>query len=115
MGYYKVRYILGFSFIFIINLFANDDILKTIDNFRLPFENAIITTNFSYKENNKEIDNIDYKVYIDSQDNSLVLFLTSIVKGQRVLMINQGLWFYSPSSQKAIKISQLQRAMGRYC
>ena len=98
--------------LFCINLYGSNEILDKVDNFRLPFLNAKIYVSFTSFVNNKQTDNKDYLVNYNEKNESLVLLTNSSAKGQRILMKHSGLWFYSPNSQKPIRITPLQRATG---
>jgi hypothetical protein len=104
--------LLLFSFV-LSNVSAQDDILNKIDNFRLPFLNAKINATFKSNVGKSNEALQKYTIYINNKNESFVLFNSNSSKGQRVLMSDKGLWFYSPNSSRAIRITPLQRAIGQ--
>lgn len=100
----------GFGQVFAITA---TEILKKADNVRVvgnSFEMTIKVQTFK----SNELDNSStMKGYARDGDKSMVLFTKpNNMKGRKILMIGDNMWFIFPNTSKPVRVSPAQRLMG---
>jgi outer membrane lipoprotein-sorting protein len=89
-----------------------DEILQLSDRSRNGWDSYFVRTTIQNYEDNTLKEEGLFDVNIKGADKTLVRFLNADVKGQYLLMVNDDMWIYMPSTRKPIRITPLQRLMG---
>jgi hypothetical protein len=87
-------------------------LLKKADHLRLPPSSGEILLTLTSYRNGEQHDQTRYKILTDAADNTLTERLGGASRGQKILSKNDNLWFYSPRSRRAVRITPLQRLVG---
>ena len=88
-------------------------LLKKIDNYRVPYEKFLITTEITSFEQNRIKETAVFDAYIDGYNKSLVIARTYKTKGMKILYVNENMWVHLPNSRRPIRITPVQRLMGQ--
>ena len=83
------------------------------DQFRQPFDGASLKVRLISYRNGQQHSQANYHVWANGNEKSLAAMLDPKVKGQKVLMLPEGMWLHMPSSRRAIRITPMQRLMGQ--
>ena len=86
--------------------------LKHADDYRLPGAQLQVETEVQLFKAGKLDKARSYSVYIKPGRRALVLMLSPVEKGQKVLMIGDEFWQIMPQSQRPIRITPLQKLLG---
>jgi outer membrane lipoprotein-sorting protein len=88
------------------------DMLAKSDTYRLPeLENQLHVHLSSFK-GAQEDSTANYTVWVKGTDKSRVEMLDPKVRGQRVLMTDDGMWLFVPNTRQSIRITPMQRLLG---
>ena len=97
------------------SLFADPsakDILKKAENIRSPDASYKVDVTLKDFRRGKETVHT-YEVLIKGRDKALVRFLTPLVdQGTKVLMVEEQMWIFMPSTAKPLRISPRQKLTG---
>ncbi len=88
-------------------------LVKLADNFRQPFGGTDLKIRLKSYRDGELHDETNYQVWASGNEKSLVAMLDPKVRGQKVLMVPEGMWLHMPSSRRAIRITPMQRLMGQ--
>ena len=87
-------------------------ILEKADMNRSPWPKFVMKAIINYKRRGEMVEDT-YRVYIKDYNKSLVGYLTPPKqKGNLLLMVGNGLWYYAKDTRNAVKITPLQRLSG---
>ena len=87
-------------------------ILQKVDNFRSPYANAKLDITVVSKKDGKVDKTSHYTVYTKNSDN-LVVMKNGPSKGNRVLLIEKGMYLATKGSSRPVRITPMQRLMGQ--
>ncbi len=110
-------------FVFVVLLLTpslhslDQEVLQIVDRYRMPsydHENDFIEVILEYTSKDEGVvtDTAQYKAFLNPQNQAFVRALKGRNEGTKILMIDEGIWFNSPNSANAIRITPLQRATG---
>ncbi len=89
------------------------ELVERADRFRQPFTGADLKVRLTSYRDGERHDERNYHVWADGSRRSLVAMLDPKVRGQKVLMLPEGMWLHMPSSRRALRITPMQRLMGQ--
>ncbi|MFZ5518848.1 MAG: outer membrane lipoprotein-sorting protein [Candidatus Zhuqueibacterota bacterium] len=92
--------------------FAQEDILKKIDAFRVPYQEFLVRTKITTYENDELKETAIFDAYMNGNDKSLVVAREHKTKGMKLLYVEENMWVQLPNSQRPIRITPIQRLMG---
>ena len=88
-------------------------LLKAADKYRVSSENMQVETVISVFNTDGSPDKERrYTVFAQARHQSLVLMQSPAEKGQKVLMLGDDFWLLMPSSQRALRITPMQKLLG---
>lgn len=88
-------------------------LLKAADKFRMNADNLQVETQVNVVNADGTPDKERrYRVFAQANRKSLVLMQSAAEKGQKVLMLGDDFWLLLPSSQRAIRITPMQKLLG---
>ncbi|MDE2367660.1 MAG: outer membrane lipoprotein-sorting protein [Burkholderiales bacterium] len=88
-------------------------LLKAADRYRMSSSNMQVETEISVFNVDGSLDKERlYRVYAQAGHQSLVLMKSAAEKGQKVLMLGDDFWLLMPSSQRALRITPMQKLLG---
>lgn len=88
-------------------------LLKAADRFRASDENLQIDTLVTlHAADGTQEKERRYRVFSQSQHQSLVLMQSPAEKGQKVLMLGDDFWLLMPGSQRPLRITPMQKLLG---
>ena len=87
-------------------------VVLKVDNLRLPKVQSEVHITLTSFRNGIEHSKKELRVLNDVNLDSLVIFKGSKIRGQKVLSKGDKMWFYSPRSRRAVRITPLQKLMG---
>ncbi|MEO5378856.1 MAG: outer membrane lipoprotein-sorting protein [Magnetococcus sp. DMHC-6] len=91
---------------------AAQELLEKADRYRLPsLDNLLQVVLFSWK-GEEQVGEAHYTVWTKGTDRSRVEMQDPKVRGQRVLMTEEGMWLFIPTTRRAIRITPMQRLLG---
>ncbi|MCW9033745.1 MAG: outer membrane lipoprotein-sorting protein [Rhodospirillales bacterium] len=90
-----------------------ETLVHKADNFRQPFSGANLKVRLTSYRNGKQHNEANYHIWSSGNEKSLVAMLDPKVRGQKVLMLPEGMWLHMPNSRRAIRITPMQRLMGQ--
>ena len=100
-----------------LNAVAADDakvkaLLRQADDYRLALDSGRVETEVrSFKAGTLDKTRL-YAVYLKPGHRSLVLFRTASERGQKMLMLGDDYWLLMPGSQRALRITPMQKLLG---
>jgi len=106
------------KFVFIVSLLlatavsGQDDILKKIDAFRVPYQEFLVRTKITTYEKDDLKETAIFDAYMNGNDKSLVVAKEHKTKGMKLLYVEENMWVQLPNSQRPIRITPIQRLMG---
>lgn len=89
-----------------------EQIVLEADRRRQPARNVELGVSLQSQDGGSS-STAEYQVRLGGTDRGLVLATAGKDKGQRVLMVDDGMWMKLPSSSRAIRITPLQRLLGQ--
>ncbi len=115
--HYPVVITLLFSFVS-SNALSLDDIdsnkiLTKVDSYRVPFDEGQIYARLIEFKNDKISSQSKLLVSFNKNNDSLIQFLNTSKKGQKVLLTNKKILLFLPRSRRIIRLTPLQRIMGQ--
>lgn len=92
-----------------------DDLLGRIDAYRMPRRDIVATVEVVEvaAASGQPTRTSPYRVYLDRVGNSLVEMQAPMERGRRVLMTDEAVWLFIPTSERPIRITPLQRLLGQ--
>ena len=88
-------------------------LLKDADRYRMSSDNLQVDTQISVFNSDGSPDKERlYRVFAQSQHQSLVLMQSPAEKGQKVLMLGDDFWLLMPNSQRPMRITPMQKLLG---
>ena len=89
------------------------NLLKAADLFRIGSDNMQVETRITTfsRDGNKDKER-DYLVFSQQNRQTLVLMQSPAEKGQKVLMLADDFWMLLPGSQRALRITPMQKLLG---
>lgn len=87
-------------------------LLQQADKGRSPYIQSLLEINISSYDNNMVKDSTDFLVYSNNGD-SLIYIQSGKSKGQRVLLIDKGMYIATKRASRPVRITPLQRLMGQ--
>lgn len=89
------------------------NLLKQADMYRIGDQNMQVETRVtSYQKDGSQDKQRDYLVFAQANRQSLVLMQSPAEKGQKVLMLADDFWLLMPGSQRAMRITPMQKLLG---
>jgi outer membrane lipoprotein-sorting protein len=90
---------------------APQKILELADQYRVGWDSFVLATKISNYRGDKLEDESQYEVYVQHA-RSFVKFLNARDKGRSLLMLEDDMWIYMPSTSRPIRITPMQRLTG---
>jgi outer membrane lipoprotein-sorting protein len=87
-------------------------ILERADEYRSGWTSFALITKISNYEGDRLVDESRYEVYLKNRTKSFVKFLDPRDKGRSLLMLEDDMWIYIPSTSRPIRITPMQRLTG---
>jgi len=88
-------------------------LLKDADRYRMSSDNLQVDTQVTTFNTDGSTDKERrYTVYAQAGRKSLVLMLSPVEKGQKVLMLGDDFWLVMPGSQRPLRITPMQKLLG---
>ncbi len=86
-------------------------ILELADQYRVGWNSFVLVTKISNYKGTKLEEESQYEVYVQ-RTRSFVKFLDPRDKGRSLLMLEDDMWIYMPSTSRPIRITPMQRLTG---
>ena len=88
-------------------------LLKDADRFRMSADNLQVDTQVTvFNTDGSQDKERRYTVFAQAERKSLVLMQSPMEKGQKVLMLGDDFWLLMPGSQRALRITPMQKLLG---
>lgn len=88
-------------------------LLKDADRYRMSADNLQVDTQVTVLNADGSTDKERrYTVFAQSERKSLVLMLSPVEKGQKVLMLADDFWLLMPNTQRPMRITPMQKLLG---
>lgn len=87
--------------------------LKRADKYRIQVDEGSTDVDIVLYRQDKAIESNRYHVAFNHQGESRVEMLDTRTKGQKVLLLKEAMWLFTPRTKRAIRITPMQRLMGQ--
>jgi len=88
-------------------------LLKDADHYRMSADNLQVDTQVTtFNADGSPDKERRYTVFAQAGRKSLVLMLSPVEKGQKVLMLGDDFWLVMPGSQRPLRITPMQKLLG---
>jgi hypothetical protein len=88
-------------------------LLKDADRYRMSAENLQVDTQVTvFNTDGSQDKERRYTVFAQAERKSLVLMQSPVEKGQKVLMLGDDFWLMMPGTQRAMRITPMQKLLG---
>ncbi len=112
----RIYILTSLMFLQVSVLLGNDDLLKSIDLYRIPLNDKSFVVFVEVKslssDGRAKEEEDKAQVFLDNTNQATVFLLSNKSKRQKVLLLNDAVWFHSPNLQKPVRITAQQRVMG---
>jgi hypothetical protein len=86
--------------------------LRSVDETRNAFEEAVISARATQLENGKAVGGADFDVYTKGRDRGLIVFVGGANSGRKILNVGSKMWLLVPGASNPIPITPNQRLVG---
>lgn len=87
-------------------------ILEQADHYRAGWSSLVLVSRISNYKGNRLEDQSQYEVYLKDRTKSFVKFMDARDRGRSLLVLEDDMWIYIPSTSRPIRITPMQRLTG---